>query len=174
MLSQPLSVHHPARCQTLDRKSKWSELKSGSGLRFCDSHTSDYHFFQQPQAWLIPIALSVLIAAQLNREGFTEPDDRDPLLVAGGDLRLFNGRHFHQRRGPVSLAPANSRGAVDCRSLLRNHVSHPRISFVGFDLFVAGDHHDDLLRRGELWLDVAVVCRGNYHRRANHRHLRGV
>jgi hypothetical protein len=34
--------------------------------------TNDYQFLQHPQLWLIPVALSVLLAAYLNEDQFTE------------------------------------------------------------------------------------------------------
>ncbi len=46
-------------------------LAGNGGLWYLLHETSDYHFFQHPQAWLIPVALSVLIAAHLNRKDFS-------------------------------------------------------------------------------------------------------
>jgi hypothetical protein len=48
-------------------------LAGNGGLWHLLHHTSDYRFLQHPQLWLIPAALSVMIAAHLNREDFTEP-----------------------------------------------------------------------------------------------------
>jgi hypothetical protein len=48
-------------------------LAGNGGLWHLLHQTSDYRFIQHPQLWLIPVALSVLIAAHLNRENFTEP-----------------------------------------------------------------------------------------------------
>jgi hypothetical protein len=47
-------------------------LAGNGGLWYMLHETSDYHFFQHPQLWLIPAALSVLIAAHLNRKSFSE------------------------------------------------------------------------------------------------------
>jgi hypothetical protein len=57
------------------RRSFWfglaAALAGNGGLWYLLHETSDYHFFQHPQAWLIPVALSVLIAAYLNRKDFS-------------------------------------------------------------------------------------------------------
>jgi hypothetical protein len=47
-------------------------LAGNGGLWYMLQKTESYGFFQHPQIWLIPVALSVLIAAYLNRERFTE------------------------------------------------------------------------------------------------------
>jgi hypothetical protein len=47
-------------------------LAGNGGLWYLLHETSEYRFFQHPQAWLIPVALSVLLAAQLNRRDFSE------------------------------------------------------------------------------------------------------
>ena len=47
----------------LDWQRRWRET--------ADCETSEYHFFQHPQLWLIPAAISVLIAAHLNRKNFS-------------------------------------------------------------------------------------------------------
>ncbi len=47
-------------------------LAGNGGLWYMLQKTESYGFFQHPQMWLIPVALSVLIAAYLNRERFTE------------------------------------------------------------------------------------------------------
>ncbi len=47
-------------------------LAGNSGLWYMLQKTETYGFVQHPQLWLIPIALSVLVAAYLNRERFTE------------------------------------------------------------------------------------------------------
>ena len=46
-------------------------LAGNGGLWYLLHETSEYHFFQHPQAWLIPVAVSVLIAAHLNRKDFS-------------------------------------------------------------------------------------------------------
>jgi hypothetical protein len=46
-------------------------LAGNGALWYLLHETSEYHFFQHPQAWLIPAAVSVLIAAHLNRKEFT-------------------------------------------------------------------------------------------------------
>lgn len=57
------------------RRSFWfglaAALAGNGGLWYLLHETSDYHFFQHPQAWLIPVAVSVLIAAHLNRKDFS-------------------------------------------------------------------------------------------------------
>ncbi len=57
------------------RRSFWfglaAALAGNGGLWYLLHESSDYHFFQHPQAWLIPVALSVLIAAHLNRKDFS-------------------------------------------------------------------------------------------------------
>ena len=45
---------------------------SNGGLWYLLHRTDDYGFLQHPQLWLIPAALSVLLAAYLNREDFSE------------------------------------------------------------------------------------------------------
>jgi hypothetical protein len=47
-------------------------LAGNGGLWYLLHETSEYRFYQHPQAWLIPAALSVLVAAQLNRKDFSE------------------------------------------------------------------------------------------------------
>jgi hypothetical protein len=47
-------------------------LAGNGGLWYLLHETSEYRFFQHPQLWLIPVALSVLIAAHLNRKNFSE------------------------------------------------------------------------------------------------------
>lgn len=47
-------------------------LAGNGGLWYMLQKTESYGFFQHPQMWLIPVALSVLVAAYLNRERFTE------------------------------------------------------------------------------------------------------
>jgi hypothetical protein len=47
-------------------------LAGNGGLWYLWHRTSDYGFLQHPQLWLIPVAGSVLIAAYLNREDFSE------------------------------------------------------------------------------------------------------
>jgi hypothetical protein len=47
-------------------------LAGNGGLWYLLHETSEYHFFQHPQLWLIPAAISVLIAAHLNRKSFSE------------------------------------------------------------------------------------------------------
>ena len=58
------------------RRSFWfglaAALAGNGGLWYLLHETSDYHFYQHPQLWLIPAALSVLVAAQLNRQDFSE------------------------------------------------------------------------------------------------------
>jgi len=47
-------------------------LAGNGGLWYLLHETSDYHFYQHPQLWVIPAAISVLIAAHLNRKDFSE------------------------------------------------------------------------------------------------------
>ncbi len=47
-------------------------LASNGGLWYLWHRTDEYGFLQHPQVWLIPAAMSVLIAAYLNREDFSE------------------------------------------------------------------------------------------------------
>jgi len=58
------------------RKSFWfglaAALAGNAGLWHLLHHTSEYQFWQHPQLWLIPAAVSVLIAAYLNRKDFSE------------------------------------------------------------------------------------------------------
>jgi hypothetical protein len=58
------------------RKSFWfglvAALAGNAGLWHMLHHTSEYRFWQHPQLWLIPAAVSVLIAAHLNRKDFSE------------------------------------------------------------------------------------------------------
>jgi hypothetical protein len=58
------------------RKSFWfglvAALAGNAGLWYLLHHTSEYRFWQHPQLWLIPAAVSVLIAAHLNRKDFSE------------------------------------------------------------------------------------------------------
>lgn len=58
------------------RSSFWfglaAALAGNGGLWYLLHETSEYHFLQHPQLWLIPAAISVLIAAQLNRKDFSE------------------------------------------------------------------------------------------------------
>jgi len=58
------------------RKSFWfglaAALAGNGGLWYLLHETSDYDFYQHPQLWLIPAAISVLVAAHLNRKEFSE------------------------------------------------------------------------------------------------------
>ena len=58
------------------RKSFWfglvAALAGNAGLWHLLHQTSEYRFWQHPQLWLIPAAVSVLIAAHLNRKDFSE------------------------------------------------------------------------------------------------------
>lgn len=58
------------------RKSFWfglvAALAGNAGLWHLLHHTSEYRFWQHPQLWMIPAAVSVLIAAHLNRKDFSE------------------------------------------------------------------------------------------------------
>jgi hypothetical protein len=47
-------------------------LAGNGGLWYLWHRTVDYGFFQHPQLWLIPAAVSVLIAAHINRADFSE------------------------------------------------------------------------------------------------------
>ncbi len=47
-------------------------IAGNAGLWYAFHHTADYQFWQHPQLWLIPVALSVLVAAYLNEEQLTE------------------------------------------------------------------------------------------------------
>lgn len=58
------------------RSSFWfglaAALAGNGGLWYLLHETSEYRFYQHPQLWLIPAAISVLIAAHLNRKDFSE------------------------------------------------------------------------------------------------------
>lgn len=47
-------------------------IAGNGGLWYLLHRTDNYQFLQHPQLWLIPIALSVLVAAYLNEDDFTE------------------------------------------------------------------------------------------------------
>ncbi|HEU4711292.1 MAG TPA: hypothetical protein VFS76_06985 [Pyrinomonadaceae bacterium] len=47
-------------------------VAGNAGLWYILHRTNDYQFLQHPQLWLIPVALSVLIAAYLNEKNMTE------------------------------------------------------------------------------------------------------
>ena len=47
-------------------------ISGNGGLWYLLHHSEDYRFLQHPQLWLIPVAVSVLIAARLNRKDFSE------------------------------------------------------------------------------------------------------
>ncbi|HET6979772.1 MAG TPA: hypothetical protein VFI24_25800, partial [Pyrinomonadaceae bacterium] len=47
-------------------------LAGNAGLWYAFQRTADYQFLQHPQLWLVPVALSVLVAAYLNEEKLTE------------------------------------------------------------------------------------------------------
>jgi hypothetical protein len=47
-------------------------VAGNAGLWYVWQRTADFQFLQHPQLWLIPIALSVLLAAYLNEEKLTE------------------------------------------------------------------------------------------------------
>jgi hypothetical protein len=58
------------------RKSFWfglaAALAGNGGLWHLLHHTAQYRLWQHPQLWMIPAAVSVLIAAHLNRKDFSE------------------------------------------------------------------------------------------------------
>jgi hypothetical protein len=47
-------------------------LAGNAGLWYAFQRTEDYQFLQHPQLWLVPVAVSVLIAAYLNEEKLAE------------------------------------------------------------------------------------------------------
>ncbi|MGH9904431.1 MAG: hypothetical protein ACRD8U_02475, partial [Pyrinomonadaceae bacterium] len=47
-------------------------IAGNGGLWYLLHRTDNYQFLQHPQLWLIPVALSVLLAAYLNEDDFTE------------------------------------------------------------------------------------------------------
>jgi hypothetical protein len=47
-------------------------VAGNTGLWYVFHHTPNYQFLQHPQLWLIPVALSVLVAAYLNEDKLTE------------------------------------------------------------------------------------------------------
>jgi len=47
-------------------------IAGNGGLWYIWHRTENYGFLQHPQLWLIPVALSILIAGYLNREQFSE------------------------------------------------------------------------------------------------------
>ena len=47
-------------------------LAGNGGLWYMWHRTNDFGFLQHPQLWLIPAAVSVLIAAYINRDDFSE------------------------------------------------------------------------------------------------------
>jgi hypothetical protein len=47
-------------------------VAGNAGLWYIFDRTADYQFLQHPQLWLIPVALSVLLAAYLNEDKLTE------------------------------------------------------------------------------------------------------
>jgi hypothetical protein len=47
-------------------------VAGNAGLWYAFQRTDDYQFFQHPQLWLVPVAVSVLIAAYLNEEKLSE------------------------------------------------------------------------------------------------------
>jgi hypothetical protein len=58
------------------RRSFWfgmaAALAGNGGLWHMLNETSEFRLYQHPQLWLIPAAISVLIAAHLNRKNFSE------------------------------------------------------------------------------------------------------
>jgi hypothetical protein len=58
------------------RRSFWfglaAALAGNGGLWYLLHETSEYRLYQHPQLWLIPAAISVLIAAHLNRKNFSD------------------------------------------------------------------------------------------------------
>ena len=58
------------------RRSFWfgmaAALAGNGGLWYLLNETSEFRLYQHPQLWLIPAAVSVLIAAHLNRKNFSE------------------------------------------------------------------------------------------------------
>jgi hypothetical protein len=47
-------------------------LAGNAGLWYAFQHTEDYQFLQHPQLWLVPVAISVLVAAYLNEDKLSE------------------------------------------------------------------------------------------------------
>jgi hypothetical protein len=47
-------------------------IAGNAGLWYLWHRTADFHLFQHPQLWLIPVALSVLVAAYLNEKKLSE------------------------------------------------------------------------------------------------------
>ena len=132
-------------------------------------------FLQHPQLWLIPVALSVLLAAYLNEDRLTEDQMTGVrylslvTIYVSSTADIFingvaNSPWLPLILGSFSLAGVFAGIVFRIRGLL----------LLGVDLSVAVDHHDDLVRVDEFRLDVAVVRRRNCDRSDDHLHVRGV
>jgi hypothetical protein len=143
------------------------------GLWYVLHRTSDYQFLQHPQLWLIPVALSVLLAAYLNEKEFERRSD-------GGDqISRARLRSTLRRRADIFInGVANSPwlplilGAFSLAGVFAGIIFRIRgLLLLGSVFPVALDHHHDLVRIGQPGLDCAVVRRRHRHRRDDHFHV---
>ncbi len=150
-------------------------VAGNGGLWYMFQRTADYGFFQHPQLWLVPAALSVLAASYLNKDKLSEDQtDGRAIPVAGHDLHLVNRGHLHQRRREFTVATVDTRIVLTRRHLRRHRVSHSRHDAARIGISVAVDRDDDLVCVGQLRLDVAVVRLRHRDRRHDHFHVRGL
>ena len=150
-------------------------VAGNAGLWYAFQRTEDYQFLQHPQLWLVPVAISVLIAAYLNEEKMTEDQMTGVRYLSlvtvyvSSTADIFingvaNSPWLPLILGSFSLAGVFAGILFRIRGLL----------LLGFDLSVAVDRHDDLVRVCKLRLDMVVVCGRHRYRSHDHLHVRSV
>jgi hypothetical protein len=143
-------------------------VAGNAGLWYILHRTEDYQFLQHPQLWLIPVALSVLLAAYLNEDNLSEDQMTGVRYLSLVTIVVDRG-HIHQRRRELALASADTRIVFVGGRIRGNHVSHQGNAAARLGISVVIDYHHDLVRLRKLRLDLALV-RGR-HRYGRHDHL---
>ena len=146
-------------------------VAGNAGLWYAFNRTADYGFVQHPQLWLIPIAVSVLIAAYLNEDKMTE-DQMTGIrylslvtIYVSSTADIFINGAANSPWLPLIL------GTLSLAGIFAGIVfaSAACCCWDRFSLVV--DHHDDLVRNSEFWLDVAMVHCRNRDWRDDHLHV---
>ena len=115
-------------------------------------------FIVHPQAWVIPLALIILVSEQINRRKL-RPEISSGLRYLGvdHDLCRLGGGHVPRRGRSVGVAAGDSRGALRGGSLDGHHDGRASVSVPGYRVPAPGHLRDDLARGGEPATNVGVV-----------------
>jgi hypothetical protein len=115
--------------------------------------------------WLIPAAISVLIAAHLNRKSFSEAQMTSLRYICLATIYVSSTADIFINGVAQSPWLPLSAGGVVARGSIRGYdFSHSRVSLPGRKFSVAGHRDDDQLCVGQFWLDVVMVRSRHSHR----------